>query len=60
MYIIFVTYVFFLIYLLRKTELPHSLLKNTVAISTFAKLALASKQKLVSRSRYDPPEPPSI
>jgi hypothetical protein len=55
MYIIFVTYVFILIHPLRKSELPHSLLKNTVAISTFAKLALVSKQKLVSRSTYKPP-----
>jgi hypothetical protein len=51
MYIIFVTYVFFLMHLLRKTELPNSLLKNMVAIFTFAKLSLSSKQKLVSRSR---------
>jgi hypothetical protein len=51
MYIIFVTYVFLLVRLLRKTELPHSLLKNLVVISTFAKLALVSRTKLVSRSR---------
>jgi hypothetical protein len=47
MYIILVTYVFILMHLLRKTELPHSLFKN-IAISSFAKVALGSEQKRVS------------
>lgn len=46
---------FILMHLLRKTEPLNSLFKNVDAISEFAKLALSSKQKLVSKSGHKPP-----